>query len=175
MTLLYYNSCLIINVWFGGDCMPLRKEEYYYEEEYRIPSYTKPQINNDIKYKPKQTKKVKNKNGKILFGVVIFTLALTMVYRFTLINNLNLEVIKLKSELEEVNTLNAQLKYSAEKNVSLSEIEKYATESLGMQKLQNYQIEYINLDKKDLLTNEESFENKNIVLKVISNIIEFFN
>jgi len=155
--------------------VPLRKEEYYYEEEYQIPSYTKPQKNNDIKYNKKTVKKVKNKNGKVLLGVIVFSLALTMVYRFTIINNLNLEVIELKSDLEEINTLNAQLKFAAEKSINLSEIEKYATENLGMQKLQNYQIEYINLEKKDLLTNEENIENENVISKIVSNIIEFFN
>ena len=86
-----------------------------------------------------------------------------------------MEVIELKSELEEINTLNAQLKYSAENSVNLSEIEKYATENLGMQKLQNYQIEYINLEKEDLLTNEGSIENDSIISNIISNVIEFFN
>jgi len=110
-----------------------------------------------------------------VLGVIVFALALTMVYRFTLINNLNLEVIQLKSELEEINTLNAQLKFAAEKSVNLSEIEKYATENLGMQKLQNYQIEYINLEKEDLVTNQQNIENENVILKTISSIIEFFN
>lgn len=155
--------------------MPLRKEEYYYEEEYQIPYQVKSQINNEINYKSKIVKKEKNKNGKIVLGVVMFVMALTIVYRFTRINKLNLEVIKLKSELEEVNTLNAQLKFSAEKNISLSEVERYATENLGMQKLQNYQIEYIELEKKDLLKSEEIVENKNIISKAVSNIIEFFN
>ena len=155
--------------------MPLRKEEYYYDEEYEFHSHKKNQINNDVQIKQKTIKKAKNKNGKILLGAIIFTLALTMVYRFTLINNLNMEVIKLKSELEEINTLNAQLKYSAENNINLSEIEKYATENLGMQKLQNYQIEYINLEKEDLLTNEGSIENDSIISNIISNVIEFFN
>ena len=98
-----------------------------------------------------------------------------MVYRFTAINALNLEVIKLKSELDEINTLNTQLKFAAESNVNLSEIEKYATDELGMQKLQNYQIEYIVLDKQDLLANENAVEEPSFFKKIINNIVEFFN
>ena len=153
--------------------MPLRQEEYYYED-YKKTVYEKPQtIKQEEPVKVKKPKK-KSKN-RLLLGVIIFALALTMVYRFTAINALNLEVIKLKSELDEINTLNTQLKFAAESNVNLSEIEKYATDELGMQKLQNYQIEYIVLDKQDLLANENAVEESSFFKKIINNIVEFFN
>ncbi|MBQ7669062.1 MAG: hypothetical protein IJS47_07025 [Clostridia bacterium] len=153
--------------------MPLRQEEYYYED-YKKTVYEKPQtIKQEEPVKVKKPKK-KSKN-RLLLGVIIFALALTMVYRFTAINALNLEVIKLKSELDEINTLNTQLKFAAESNVNLSEIEKYATDELGMQKLQNYQIEYIVLDKQDLLANENAVEEPSFFKKIINNIVEFFN
>jgi len=44
--------------------VPLRKEEYYYEEEYQIPVYTKPRVNEEPKVKTKPVKKVKNNKGK---------------------------------------------------------------------------------------------------------------
>ena len=155
--------------------VPLRQEEYYYEE-YRKTVYPEVKEDIEINLDKKIEKKVKkNTKSKIFIGVVLFALSLALVYRFTAINSLNLEVIKLKSELDEINTLNTQLKFAAESNVNLSDIEKYATEELGMQKLQNYQIEYISLDKQDLLTSEKAEEEKNIFLKIIDSIIEFFN
>jgi hypothetical protein len=74
-----------------------------------------------------------------------------------------------------VEYLNSQLKLNAEKSINYDEIEKYAIQNLGMQKSQAYQIEYINIDKEDIVNNSVVFENKNKVKEVILNIIEFFN
>lgn len=145
--------------------MPLRQEEYYYEEEVVAQNLTK-------------TRKKSNKNKlkrRVFFGVLAFTTALSIVYRYAMVNKLNTEVIELKQELEEINVLNSQLKLNAEKSVNYNEIEKYAIQNLGMQKPQNYQIEYINIDKEDIVNNAMIFENKNKFQEVILNIIEFFN
>jgi hypothetical protein len=92
-----------------------------------------------------------------------------------MVNRINTEVLSLKKELEEINTVNAQLKISAEKNINYNEIEKYAIQNLGMQKAQAYQIEYITTDKEDIINNSITNENKNKLSEVILNIIEFFN
>ena len=145
--------------------MPLRQEEYYYEEEIAVAQ-------NPTQVKHKKKSKAKS---KVFLGVVAFSVALSIVYRYTMVNKLNTEVIALKKELDEINTLNAQLKINAEKNINYDEIEKYAVQNLGMQKSQAYQIEYINIDKEDIVNNSVVFENKNKLQEVILNIIEFFN
>jgi len=144
--------------------MPLRQEEYFWEEEVVTQ---KP-----LKTKPKKKAKVK---GKVLLGLVTFSVALAIVYRYTAVNKLNTEVIGLKNELEEINMINAQLKLNAEKSVNYDEIEKYAIQNLGMQKSQAYQIEYINIDKEDIINNAVTNENKNKLKEVILSIVEFFN
>ena len=101
--------------------MPLRQEEYFWEEEVVTQ--------NPLKTKPKKKAKVK---GKVLLGLITFSVALTIVYRYTAVNKLNTEVIGLKNELEEINMINAQLKLNAEKSVNYDEIEKYAIQNLGM-------------------------------------------
>ena len=62
-----------------------------------------------------------------------------------------------------------------EKNINYNEIEKYAIQNLGMQKSQAYQIEYINIDKQDIVNNAVTNENKNKLKEVILSIVEFFN
>jgi cell division protein FtsL len=146
--------------------MPLRQEEYFWEEEVVAQQPTK------TKEKPKKKSKLKT---KVFLGVVTFTVALSIVYRYAMVNKINTEVIALKNDLEEINILNAQLKLNAEKNINYEEIEKYAIQNLGMQKAQAYQIEYINIDKEDIVNNTVTNENKNKLKEVILNIVEFFN
>ena len=146
--------------------MPLRQEEYFWEEEVVAQQPVK------TKVKPKKKTKLKT---KVILGVVTFTLALTIVYRYAMVNRLNTEVISLKNDLEEINMLNAQLKLNAEKNINYEEIEKYAIQNLGMQKAQAYQIEYINIDKEDIVNNTVTNKNKNRLKEVILSIVEFFN
>ena len=86
-----------------------------------------------------------------------------------------MENIKLKKELETLNNSNAQLQLLAEQSINLSYVEQYAKENLGLQKPQNYQIEYINVNKQDLIDNNVINENKNWFEEIIFNIIEFFN
>ena len=78
-------------------------------------------------------------------------------------------------ELAELNNVNAQLQLRAEQSVNLSYVEQYAQENLGLQKPQNYQIEYINVNKQDLIDNKVTNENKNWFKEILFNIIEFFN
>ena len=146
--------------------MPLRQEEYFWEEEVVAQQSTK------LKQKPKKKSKLKT---KVFLGVVTFSVALSIVYRYAMVNRLNTEVIALKNDLEEINMLNAQLKLNAEKNINYEDIEKYAIQNLGMQKAQAYQIEYINIDKEDIVNNTVTNENKNKLKEVILSIVEFFN
>ena len=146
--------------------MPLRQEEYYYEEEVVAQQPTTTNV------KSKKKNKLKR---KVFLGIVTFTVALTIVYRYAAVNRLNTEVIALKNELEEINVVNSQLKLNAEKNINYDEVEKYAIQNLGMQKSQAYQIEYINIEKEDVVNNTVTNENKNKLKEVILSIVEFFN
>jgi hypothetical protein len=152
--------------------MPLRQEYYYEEEASIVTQSTKKDTNDSIVLK----KKIKAQRRKrAVLGVMLFGIAFAIVYRYTMINNVNMEIIRLKEDLEEVNTVNAQLKLAAERSVDLREIERYSREQLGLQKPQSYQIEYINLNKQDFINNQPTSENKNWIQTVIFNIIEFFN
>lgn len=152
---------------------PLRQEDDYYYEEYRVmPSKPIKEVKENGAV-PKKAKAKKTK-GNVFLGVTAFAFALTIVCRYAMINNMNMENIKLKKELENINNTNAQLQLAAEKQVNLSEIEEYAKVNLGFQKPQNYQIEYINIDKEDLIDNKVVVENKKGIKEILLNIVEFF-
>jgi len=151
---------------------PLRQENYMYEEFLNEPvAQPKKQEEQKKQVVPKKKNKVKK---KVFLGVLSFAIALTIVYRYAMLNNMSMENIKLKKELAELNNVNAQLQLKAEQSVNLSYVEQYAQENLGLQKPQNYQIEYINVNKQDLIDNKVTNENKNWFEEILFNIIEFF-
>ena len=151
---------------------PLRLEDdYFYEDYNKVMPKVSPNVIKEAKA-PKKAKKVKR---HAFLGVTVFGFALAKVLRYAMINNMNMENIRLKKELENINNTNAQLKLAAEQKVNLSEIEVYAKENLGLQKPQNYQIEYISIDKHDLVDNKVVTENKNGIKEMFLNIIEFFS
>lgn len=152
---------------------PLRQEDYMYDDFINEPVA---QSKKQEEPKKQAVPKVKNKvKRKVFLGVLSFSIALTIVYRYAMLNNMSMENIKLKKELAELNNVNAQLQLRAEQSVNLSYVEQYAQENLGLQKPQNYQIEYINVNKQDLVDNKVTSENKNWFKEILFNIIEFFN
>ena len=168
---------------FGGEekVAPLRQEDDYYYGDYdrlsrevfspkkRVSQSKAPKVE-----EIKETKKSPKIRGNVILGVAGFTIALAIVLRYAMINNMNMDNIRLKKELDSINNTNAQLKLAAEQKVNLSDIEIYAREKLGLQKPQNYQIEYINIDKHDLIDNKAVVSKKNGIKEFFDNIVEFF-
>ena len=168
---------------FGGEekVAPLRQEDDYFYEDYegleKVVYRPKKKVLPSNSPKIEEVKKVSSKpkiKGNVFLGVVGFGIALTIVLRYAMINNMNMENIRLKNELQNINNTNAQLKLAAEQKVNLSEIEAYAKEKWGLQKPQNYQIEYINIDKHDLIDNKTSVIEKKGIMDIFNNIVEFF-
>ena len=161
---------------------PLRQEDYYYEDYdglSREVFYPKKKVPQNKAPKIEEVKEVKKKTkpkirGNVILGVAGFSIALTIVLRYAMINNMNMENIRLKKELDSINNTNAQLKLAAEQKVNLSEIETYAKEKLGLNKPQNYQIEYINIDKHDLIDNKNVVPKEKGIKDFFNNIVEFF-
>lgn len=129
------------------------------QPEYR-PSRRKINEEEEKRKKEEQIKKAKQKrielkeqkrryhiNIMIIVGVFIVLFAIS--YRNSLITEKFNYIQEQKSMLALLEKSNAQLEVSIEESVSLSNVEKEAKERLGMQKLDNSQKVYVNLDKKD--------------------------
>ena len=87
---------------------------------------------------------------KLVAGILlIFAGLLVISYRNSLINESFSENEGLKTNLAAIEKENAQLRVNLENSLNLSNIEKLAEDKLGMQKLDNSQKIYVNLDKKD--------------------------
>ena len=104
---------------------------------------------------------------------IAFVVLLTISYRYALISSRFSEKEGLKSDLSNIQKQNAQLKVSIEQGMNLNNIEQAAKEKLGMQKLDNNQKVYINLEKKDYVesaTKEENTETESWWQKLLKNL-----
>ena len=104
---------------------------------------------NNVKTKAKQQTK-KNTNSKIILYIgAIFVILFAVSYRNALIAQKYSEIKNLKSELSEVEKENKQLEVNIESKTNLGTIEEKASKELGLKRLDDSQIVYVNTEKQD--------------------------
>ena len=119
-----------------------------------------------------QTKKY----AKIIMEIIIlFGIFFLLSYQSSLVSTSLNEKEKLKTELAGIQKKNEQLKVNIEQKTNINTVEQEAKEELGMQKLDNNQKVYINIDKNDYtesstLTNKNSSEKKSWWNQFISDL-----
>ena len=129
------------------------------------------------KTKTKTKAKVKevNKISIIAYIAVIFTLFAVISFRNSIINETYNQKEALKKQVSITEKENEQLKISIENSLNLENIQKRATEELGMQKSSNSQKVYINLDKQDYIETTRDMvkieDNRPWIVQVINNLI----
>ena len=97
----------------------------------------------------KEEKRRHHKN--IAMVVSIFLILLAISYRNSLITERFNEIQDKKSELAAIEKTNGQLEVNIESSLNLSNVEKEAKKSLGMNKLNEKQKVYVTLPKKDYI------------------------
>lgn len=92
----------------------------------------------------------KAKVRKMVVAVgVVFVLCLTVLYRYAVLLQRNQEIEELTAELDALSASNQAMQTKIDKQLEISEIEKYAKSELGMMKPQAYQITYIDMNMGD--------------------------
>ena len=136
---------------------------------------------NSNKQQKKSVAKKKNKyNYKpVAYIMITFAMLFTISYRYSLINEQHNAKEEIKSKVSAVQKENEQLKVSIENSLNLSSVAKAAEDKLGMQKLDNNQKIYLDLQKKDYVepASEEVIINDNIswferILNTLTQIIK---
>lgn len=120
---------------------PVKKEKYV---------KNKKKINNQSKAKV-NTRETKKSTIKVIDIVICFAVLITICYRYALVNISFEEKENLKKSYAAVQKQNEQLKVTIEQKMNVSTIEQEAKEKLGMQKLDNNQKVYVNLEKSDYI------------------------
>ena len=102
------------------------------------------------KVKANKPKKETKYNYKpVIYIGLAFAMLFTISYRYSLINEKYNEKESIKAQVSDIEKQNEQLRVSIENSLNLTSIEQAAKNQLGMQKLDNNQKVYLNLQKKD--------------------------
>lgn len=123
----------------------------------------------------KLEKKKHNKN--VVYIIAIFLILLAISYRSSLINERFSAIQKDKETLSSLQKTNDQLEVSIESSLNLKNVEEVAKDKLGMQKLENDQKVYVNLDKKDYVEASsedieiETKEDTNWFIKILNKLL----
>ena len=124
----------------------------------------KEKIKQEAKERAKQKRAtVVLKKKVVVYIALIFAMLLVVSYRNSLITEDFNKVKSLKAELATLQKENQQTQVSIESNLNLSKIEEEAKSKLGMQKLDNSNKIYLDLQKKDYVepASEEVILNDN--------------
>ena len=97
----------------------------------------------------KEKKGVKAKVKTIVYILAGFAILFAISYRHSLITESFNKKEQLKKQLSLLQKENAQTEISIQSSLNLSNIQKAASEMLGMQKIDESQKVYVNLPKKD--------------------------
>lgn len=138
----------------------------------RRPEVSKQRANN----KKLQEEKKKHRR-MIMYVVLAFSILFAISYRNAQIDENFEKVQDYKKELAAVEKENSQLELAIESSLNLSNVEQQAKELLGMQKLTNQQIVYVNLEKDDHIESAAesvNLEEEGFFDKVINTVKNLF-
>ena len=126
-------------------------------------------------YKVKKVKK--DSSSKISFfnvflGIMAIVMAGSIVFSYLSLNELNLKVQKAQKELDSLESQEEVMNVNINKKTSLDNIENIAVNKLGMVKVENYRVRYINLVNKD---NVEILEEEKGDSSILDGIVANFN
>ena len=167
----------------------MAERAYFYEYE-TSPRKLKPEYDRDSYKVPQAKKKValkesKNANLKVnkkvqtkfpmkmlVYIFAVFVVLLAWIYTESKVYEAFSKIQSLKTEMSKIQKENDQLEIGIQNSLNLNNIEQAAKEMLGMQKLTNKQIVYINLRKEDyvLPTTETVIieDNTTLLTKVVN-------
>ena len=134
---------------------------------------------NDLLRRKMQEKKANQEKRKILMQVFFCcALALVMMYRYSLLTEMNYNIGKKYKEYENIRNSNIALRVSIEKEGNLSNIKDQAKTRLGMQNANKNQIVYVKVPTSDFVKYSDSEENQsgiaNIIVRKIQSLKRYF-
>ena len=132
----------------------------------------------ETKISQRKLQEERKKHRKMIMYVILaFSVLFAISYRNAQIDESFEKVQDYKKELAAVEKENSQLELTIESSLNLSNIEQQAKELLGMQKLTNQQIVYVNLEKDDHIeaaAESVNIEEETFIDKVINIIKSLF-
>ena len=88
--------------------------------------------------------------SRVLFGTVVVVLCMTLLYHQMRLTKLTKDIGEKQASLETLQSEYVALKTRQEQTLSISYVEQYAQETLGMVKMDPAQVEYIELTNPEV-------------------------
>ena len=160
--------------------MPVSRKYDYFDDgsaarklkpQYDEPVRPKVTTSKKTKVASKRVQQAKKRNNASLVAFILsaFTMSMIVIYRFNIINEKNLRVQELKSELEQTETTLVSAQIQVEQSTDLNQIEAYAKQQLGMQKPEKNQTIYVDTSEASKVVSEAS--NDTTILEKVTNFI----
>ena len=146
---------------------------YDYSEYDRLPErQPAPEIKHkrNLKLKPRVSAALRY----TITGTVAALLLLAIVFGKVELSKIYSEQSKLQTELSQLNEDNLSLKSELDSKTGLSQVEEYAENNLGLQKLDKSQVEYVEVKTDDVIEAVDTNENIFVSIKKwFSNVLEY--
>ena len=122
-----------------------------------------------------QKTKFKLSFNQIFMVVVVLVLAAGLVINYLSLHEVSADLIEANKTYEKLVTQGEVLKHQIEQQVNFSNIDQLATERLGMVKVQNYQIRYVDIVEADSMSAVQTEENglMNNIVRSFSILLEY--
>lgn len=122
-----------------------------------------------------QKTKFKLSFNQIFMVVVVLVLAAGLVINYLSLHEVSADLIEANKTYEKLVTQGEVLKHQIEQQVNFSNIDQLATERLGMVKVQNYQIRYVDIVEADSMSAVQAEENglMNNIVRSFSILVEY--
>ena len=122
-----------------------------------------------------QKTKFKLSFNQIFMVVVVLVLAAGLVINYLSLHEVSADLIEANKTYEKLVTQGEVLKHQIEQQVNFSNIDQLATERLGMVKVQNYQIRYVDIVEADSMSAVQAEESglMNNIVRSFSILVEY--
>lgn len=116
--------------------------------------------------------KLVNKKAKVLKNVLLaFIVGITLVYRYSLIYDMEKNITEIKKEIAVVNADNENLRIELLKFNNIEEIEKISVQQLNMIPKSKTNVVYIDLEKNNFEKAEENMKKNGGFIEKIKKIL----
>lgn len=102
----------------------------------------------------------------VIFALIALVMFWIVIDSYVSLNSMYSNVSKAQSQLTELKSENVRLESKLQSQVSVRNVEEYAENVLGMERLDSSQIKYIQIQDKDVVTLPASKENFFVSLKI---------
>lgn len=107
-------------------------------------------------------------------GFIATLLLMAIVFGRVELSKIYSEQTQLQTELSQLNEANLSLKSEIESKTGLSQVEEYAEKTLGLQKLDKSQVEYVEVKTDAVIEPVETDENIFVAIKKwFENVLEY--